>query len=66
MSSFHTLFLLSWSDPVLLSHQAGARFAKWRSVVSVAAGPSQIALRDCAYGLARYAAIAQVGAGPRQ
>ena len=23
------------------------------------AGPSQIALRDCAYGLARYAAIAQ-------
>jgi fructose-bisphosphate aldolase class I len=40
-------------------YKAGARFAKWRSVVSVAAGPSQIALRDCAYGLARYAAIAQ-------
>ena len=39
--------------------QAGARFAKWRSVVSIEAGPSMIALRDCAYGLARYAAIAQ-------
>ena len=40
-------------------YKAGARFCKWRSVVSIAAGPSQIALRDCAYGLARYAAIAQ-------
>ncbi|GBF92888.1 fructose-bisphosphate aldolase, chloroplastic-like [Raphidocelis subcapitata] len=40
-------------------YKAGARFAKWRSVVSIPAGPSQIALRDCAYGLARYAAIAQ-------
>jgi len=40
-------------------YKAGARFAKWRSVVSIPAGPSTIALRDCAYGLARYAAIAQ-------
>jgi len=40
-------------------YKAGARFSKWRSVVSIPAGPSQIALRDCAYGLARYAAIAQ-------
>ncbi|KAK9813282.1 hypothetical protein WJX72_011870 [[Myrmecia] bisecta] len=40
-------------------YKAGARFAKWRSVVSIPSGPSQIALRDCAYGLARYAAIAQ-------
>ncbi|KAF6255847.1 fructose-bisphosphate aldolase 1, chloroplastic [Scenedesmus sp. NREL 46B-D3] len=40
-------------------YKAGARFAKWRSVVSIPAGPSMIALRDCAYGLARYAAIAQ-------
>jgi hypothetical protein len=40
-------------------YKAGARFAKWRSVVSIPAGPSLIALRDCAYGLARYAAIAQ-------
>lgn len=40
-------------------YKAGARFCKWRSVVSVPAGPSTIAHRDCAYGLARYAAIAQ-------
>jgi len=40
-------------------YKAGARFAKWRSVVSIPAGPSTIAIRDCAYGLARYAAIAQ-------
>ena len=40
-------------------YKAGARFSKWRSVVSIPAGPSMIALRDCAYGLARYAAIAQ-------
>jgi fructose-bisphosphate aldolase class I len=40
-------------------YKQGARFCKWRSVVSVPAGPSAIAVRDCAYGLARYAAIAQ-------
>ncbi|KAK9902836.1 hypothetical protein WJX75_008106 [Coccomyxa subellipsoidea] len=40
-------------------YKAGARFAKWRGVVSIPAGPSMIALRDTAYGLARYAAIAQ-------
>jgi len=40
-------------------YKAGARFAKWRSVVSIPAGPTNIAVRDCAYGLARYAAIAQ-------
>ncbi len=40
----------------------GARFAKWRSVISIPAGPSPFALQDCAYGLARYAAIAQVQA----
>lgn len=40
-------------------YQQGARFAKWRSVVSIPSGPSLIAVRDCAYGLARYAAIAQ-------
>jgi len=40
-------------------YKAGARFAKWRSVVSIPAGPTAIAVRDCAYGLARYAAIAQ-------
>ena len=41
-------------------YKAGARFAKWRSVVSIPSGPSEMAVRDCAYGLARYAAIAQV------
>jgi len=40
-------------------YKAGARFAKWRSVVSIPAGPSDKALFDCAYGLARYAAICQ-------
>jgi fructose-bisphosphate aldolase class I len=40
-------------------YKQGARFAKWRSVVSIPSGPSTIAVRDCAYGLARYAAIAQ-------
>jgi len=43
-------------------YKQGARFAKWRSSISVAAtatGPSMIAQRDCAYGLARYAAICQ-------
>lgn len=45
-------------------YKAGARFAKWRGVVSIPAGPSMIALRDTAYGLARYAAIAQVGILP--
>ena len=28
-------------------------------MVSIPAGPSNIAVRDCAYGLARYAAITQ-------
>lgn len=40
-------------------HAAGARFAKWRGVVSVPAGPSELAVRECAWGLARYAAAAQ-------
>ena len=41
-------------------YKAGARFAKWRAVVSIPAGPSALALREAAYGLARYAAISQV------
>merc|ERR1712193_192555 len=40
-------------------YKQGARFAKWRSVVNITAGPTEKALIDCAYGLARYAAIAQ-------
>ncbi len=43
-------------------YKAGARFAKWRGVVSIPSGPSLIAMRDTAYALARYAAIAQVRA----
>ena len=42
----------------------GARFAKWRSVISIPSGPSNLALQDCAYGLARYAAISQVSNEP--
>merc|ERR1712003_442544 len=34
-------------------YKLGARFAKWRSVVNIAAGPSDKALNDCAYGLPR-------------
>ena len=40
-------------------YKQGARFCKWRSVVSIPSGPSKIAVTDCAYGLARYAAICQ-------
>ncbi|CAK0785074.1 hypothetical protein CVIRNUC_008280 [Coccomyxa viridis] len=40
-------------------YKQGARFAKWRSVISIPSGPSNLALQDCAYGLARYAAISQ-------
>ena len=40
-------------------YKQGARFCKWRSVVSIPAGPTKFAVTDCAYGLARYAAIAQ-------
>merc|ERR1712205_272170 len=40
-------------------YKQGARFCKWRSVVSIPDGPSRVAVTDCAYGLARYAAICQ-------
>ena len=40
------------------NHQ-GARFCKWRTTVSIPAGPTNIALQDAAYGLARYGAISQ-------
>ena len=43
----------------LLPVTQGARFAKWRAVVNVAAGPSPQAVTEAAYGLARYAAISQ-------
>ena len=40
-------------------YEQGARFCKWRSVVSIPNGPTRTAVTDCAYGLARYAAICQ-------
>jgi fructose-bisphosphate aldolase class I len=40
-------------------YKAGARFCNWRTTVNITAGPSEIALNDAAYGLARYGAIAQ-------
>eukprot|EP00891_Asterochloris_glomerata_P001810 jgi/Astpho2/1810/Aster-07567 len=39
---------------------AGARFAKWRAVLKIADGcPSELAIHENAYGLARYAMICQ-------
>jgi fructose-bisphosphate aldolase class I len=40
-------------------YKQGARFCKWRAVVSIPAGPSPHAVTEAAYGLARYAAISQ-------
>lgn len=40
-------------------YQQGARFAKWRTVMSIPNGPSALAVKEAAWGLARYAAIAQ-------
>ena len=42
-------------------YKAGARFCKWRAVISIPAGPTKQAVFEAAYGLARYGAIAQVG-----
>lgn len=40
-------------------YKQGARFCKWRTTVTVGAGPTNIAVQDAAYGLARYGAISQ-------
>ncbi|CAA6666907.1 unnamed protein product [Spirodela intermedia] len=40
-------------------YQQGARFAKWRTVVSIPNGPSALAVKEAAWGLARYASISQ-------
>ena len=41
-------------------YAAGARFAKWRAVLKIGAlEPSELSIRQNAYGLARYAAICQ-------
>jgi len=42
-------------------YKQGARFAKWRSTVSISAGPTELAVKETAWGLARYAAICQEG-----
>ena len=42
-----------------LQIKQGARFCKWRTTVTVGAGPTNIAVQDAAYGLARYGAISQ-------
>ncbi|KAG6483660.1 hypothetical protein ZIOFF_060312 [Zingiber officinale] len=41
-------------------YKHGARFAKWRTAVSIPSGPSTLVVKEAAWGLARYAAIAQV------
>ena len=39
-------------------HEVGARFAKWRAVLKIGPNePSQLAINENAYGLARYAVI---------
>ena len=40
-------------------YRAGARFCKWRTVISIPAGPSQLAVEEAAHGLSRYGAITQ-------
>jgi len=41
-------------------YKAGARFAKWRAVISIGKGiPSETAIQENAHGLARYAGICQ-------
>ncbi|KAJ1431772.1 Fructose-bisphosphate aldolase, class-I [Sesbania bispinosa] len=41
-------------------YEAGARFAKWRAVLKIGpTEPSELAIHENAYGLARYAAICQ-------
>lgn len=41
-------------------YEQGARFAKWRAVLKISAGcPSDLAIHQNAYGLARYAVICQ-------
>ncbi|KAI4349013.1 hypothetical protein L6164_009670 [Bauhinia variegata] len=41
-------------------YQAGARFAKWRAVLKIGPNePSELAIHENAYGLARYAVICQ-------
>jgi fructose-bisphosphate aldolase class I len=40
-------------------YKQGARFAKWRTVISIPNGPTELAITEAAWGLARYASICQ-------
>lgn len=40
-------------------YKQGARFAKWRTVISIPNGPTELAVQEAAWGLARYASISQ-------
>ena len=43
-------------------YQMGARFAKWRAVITIGNGiPSRACIEANAHGLARYAALCQAG-----
>jgi len=48
------------ADRVKKYYESGARFAKWRAVLKIGAGqPTELAIHENAWGLARYAAICQ-------
>jgi len=50
------------ADRVAEYYEMGARFAKWRAVITIGDGlPSQACITANAHGLARYAAICQAG-----
>ncbi|CAM6064228.1 unnamed protein product [Sphagnum tenellum] len=40
-------------------YKQGARIAKWRTVISIPSGPSELAVTEAAWGLAQYTAISQ-------
>ena len=50
----------SLADMCKRNYERGCRFAKWRAVIKIGDGlPSDKAVHDVAYGLARYASICQ-------
>jgi len=49
-------------DRIAEYYEMGARFAKWRAVITIGDGiPSQACIKANAHGLARYAALCQAG-----
>ena len=56
-----TIGLDKLADRLKKYHERGARFAKWRAVIDIAAGgiPTMTAIRVNAHALARYAALCQ-------